>query len=164
MIGCIKVKVMAEMKKPHLGPISEGTSLNIMTEAPEKEILTVEILAQAIKAAIGQNNIPKEQAIDMAEHMLNFFGFHDEIIDNMLEPQDRDVFYTLEDYGLMATEREETTLWDGREWRINYWRFKKEKVFKLANHGAPEEDGDNKNELRDLYDSVPEEYWMSKSE
>ena len=27
---------------------------------------------------------------------------------------------------LLTTESEETTLWDGREWRIHYWRFKPE--------------------------------------
>jgi hypothetical protein len=25
---------------------------------------------------------------------------------------------------LLTTESEETTLWDGREWRIHYWKFK----------------------------------------
>ena len=29
-----------------------------------------------------------------------------------------DVFYTMEDLGILETEREETTLFDGREWRI----------------------------------------------
>jgi hypothetical protein len=31
-----------------------------------------------------------------------------------------------QDYDLLTTESEETTLWDGREWRIHYWRFKPE--------------------------------------
>jgi hypothetical protein len=29
-----------------------------------------------------------------------------------------------QDYDLLTTESEETTLWDGREWRIHYWKFK----------------------------------------
>ena len=53
----------------------------------------------------------------LAEHILNFFGYSDRIIDNVLHPEDRDTFYMLEDAGLMETEREETTLYDGREWR-----------------------------------------------
>ena len=31
-----------------------------------------------------------------------------------------------QDYDLLTTESEETTLWDGREWRIHYWKFKPE--------------------------------------
>ncbi|HQQ25202.1 MAG TPA: hypothetical protein PLR51_02875, partial [Methanomassiliicoccales archaeon] len=31
------------------------------------------------------------------------------------------------------TEREETTLYDGREWRIHYWLFRKERIFQLIN-------------------------------
>ena len=37
----------------------------------------------------------------LAEHILNFFGFSDRIIDNVLHPEDRDTFYMLEDAGLM---------------------------------------------------------------
>jgi len=36
------------------------------------------------------------------------------------------LFYMFQDYDLLTTESEETTLWDGREWRIHYWRFKPE--------------------------------------
>ena len=62
----------------------------------------------------------------MAERALGFFGFYDRIIDNALEPTDRNLFYMFQDYDLLTTESEETTLWDGREWRIHYWRFKPE--------------------------------------
>ena len=65
-----------------------------------------------------------EVAGGMAEHVLGFFGFYDRIIDNALEPTDRNLFYMFQDYDLLTTESEETTLWDGREWRIHYWRFK----------------------------------------
>jgi hypothetical protein len=50
-----------------------------------------------------------------------------------LEPEDRDAFYQLEDTGILTTEREETTLYDGREWRIHYWLFRKERIFQLIN-------------------------------
>jgi hypothetical protein len=62
----------------------------------------------------------------MAEHALGFFGYQDRIIDNALEPEDRNLFYMFEDYNLFTTESEETTLWDGRDWRIHYWKFKPE--------------------------------------
>jgi hypothetical protein len=50
-----------------------------------------------------------------------------------LEPEDRDAFYQLEDTGILTTEREETTLYDGREWRIHYWLFRKERILELIN-------------------------------
>lgn len=156
------VKKMAKARDDKRKIEIKNPSLNIMTFKSESDILTVSTLAKAIKAAIGHDNIPDEHAEKMAEHMLNFFGFHDKIIDNMLEPQDRDVFYTLEDYGLMSTEREETTLWDGREWRINYWRFRKDKIFKLANETPKMEKKKSRNEYEELYSSIPEEVWMCK--
>jgi hypothetical protein len=67
----------------------------------------------------------------VAHHVLNFFGYSDRIIDNVLEPEDRDAFYMLEDAGILTTEREETTLYDGREWRIHYWLFKRDEMSRL---------------------------------
>ena len=55
-----------------------------------------------------------EDARSIAAHVLNFFGFNERIIDNVLEPDDRDTFYMLEDTGILETERDETTLYDGR--------------------------------------------------
>ncbi|GIT41948.1 MAG: hypothetical protein Ct9H300mP10_09580 [Methanobacteriota archaeon] len=85
--------------------------------------LTLAQLTQAIrrKVDIDMETIVAES---IAEHALGFFGFSNRIIDNALEPTDRNLFYQLQDYDLLTTESEETTLWDGREWRIHYWKFK----------------------------------------
>ena len=85
----------------------------------EDSIVTVEELTQAIRNSPDNKGIPEEEAYDIARHVLNFFGYSDRIIDNVLEPEDRDMFYMLEDATILTTEREETTLYDGREWRIN---------------------------------------------
>ena len=80
-----------------------------------------------IDKAIQQHidiDMDSEVAQGMAEHALGFFGFYNRIIDNALEPTDRNLFYMFQDYDLLTTESEETTLWDGREWRIHYWKFK----------------------------------------
>ncbi|EQD55854.1 hypothetical protein B1A_11767, partial [mine drainage metagenome] len=37
-----------------------------------------------------------EESMEAAEHLINFFGYNDRVIDNMLEPEDRDAFYTME--------------------------------------------------------------------
>ena len=89
-------------------------------------------LAKAIRRSVGHEGMRPEDARSIAAHVLNFFGFNERIIDNVLEPDDRDTFYMLEDTGILETERDETTLYDGREWRIHYWMFRKERIFELA--------------------------------
>src|SRR3989442_15136262 len=79
--------------------------------------LTVDDLTRAIKNSIDRTGMKEEEARAMAQHVLNFFGYSERIIDNVLEPEDRDAFYMLEDSGILTTEREETTLYDGREGR-----------------------------------------------
>ena len=78
------------------------------------EVLTTETLASAINYSPEYSHMGDDESSYLAEHILNFFGYSDRIIDNVLHPEDRDTFYMLEDAGLMETEREETTLYDGR--------------------------------------------------
>ena len=84
--------------------------------------LTLAQLTDAIRHKVDAD-METSVAETIAEHALGFFGFSNRIIDNALEPTDRNLFYQLQDYDLLTTESEETTLWDGREWRIPYWKF-----------------------------------------
>ncbi len=121
----------------------------------KKEIkgpLTVDDLTKAIKNGISNTGMKKEEARAMANHVLNFFGYAERIIDNVLEPEDRDAFYMLEDLGILTTEREDTTLYDGRGWRIHYWRFRKDEIAELLR--AKEQKAEPS-----LYDDVPEDVW-----
>lgn len=124
-------------------------------------ILTVEDLTQAILNSIDRQDMEAEAARHMANHVLNFFGFNDTIIDNILEPEDRDAFYMLEDLGLLQTEREETTLYDGREWRIHYWMFRKDRIYELV---KDEEQGAKPpGQVADVYAEVPADIWTRGS-
>ncbi len=89
-------------------------------------------LSMAVRRSVGHDGMRKEDAEAIASNILNFFGFNERIIDNVLEPDDRDTFYMLEDCGILETERDETTLYDGREWRIHYWMFRKDRILELA--------------------------------
>jgi Family of unknown function (DUF6015) len=100
----------------------------VMTAGP----VDFDSLAKAIRRSVGHDGMRSEDARSIAAHVLNFFGFNERIIDNVLEPDDRDTFYMLEDTGILETERDETTLYDGREWRIHYWMFRKDRIFELA--------------------------------
>ena len=123
-------------------------------------ILTVDHLSQAIISSMGEYNMSKEEAEDMAQHVLNFFGYSDRIIDNVLQPDDRDLFYMMEDNGLMVTAREETTLFDGRDWRIHYWLFKKDRVFELADPNRKTSEKMEDDPFSKLYKDVPEDAWV----
>ena len=102
-------------------------------------------------------------AESIAEHALGFFGFSNRIIDNALEPTDRNLFYQLQDYDLLTTESEETTLWDGREWRIHYWKFKPDardfaRRAMLEGAKVPEDE----DPYAGIYDDVPTSLWKER--
>jgi hypothetical protein len=127
------------------------------------ETLTVDDLTKAIKNSIDKSGMETEAARSMANHVLNFFGYSDRIIDNVLEPEDRDAFYMLEDSGLLTTEREETTLYDGREWRIHYWLFRKEKIQELV-EAAEEKERKRAEEEDMVYSEIPDDIWKREPE
>ncbi|MEM2943574.1 MAG: DUF6015 family protein [Methanomassiliicoccales archaeon] len=118
---------------------------------------TVDDLAKAIRNSIDRNGMPDEQARAMASHIMNFFGYSERIIDNILEPEDRDAFYMLEDTGILTTEREETTLYDGREWRIHYWLFRKERILELLEMNGSSKHSDAGADS--VYDEIPDDVW-----
>ncbi|MFO7991666.1 MAG: DUF6015 family protein [Thermoplasmata archaeon] len=123
-------------------------------------VLTIEHLTSAIQNSVDGQGMEKAAAQSMAEHVLNFFGYNERIIDNILEQEDRDVFYMLEDAGLLTTEREETTLYDGREWRIHYWLFQKDKIMTLVQMEPKKEE--NYESETSVYDDVPDGVWSSR--
>jgi hypothetical protein len=127
-----------------------------------EETVTVEDLTLAIKNSIDKNmGMEEQQAYMLARHVLNFFGYSDRIIDNILEPEDRDAFYMLEDAGLLTTEREETTLYDGREWRIHYWLFRKDKIKHMMDSG-PAKPVEETTDGSGIYDDLPNDIWHRK--
>lgn len=135
---------MAIKTKTELGPL--GT-------------LTVDDLTRAIRNSIDRAGMKDEEARAMAQHVLNFFGYSERIIDNVLEPEDRDAFYMLEDSGILTTEREETTLYDGREWRIHYWMFRKERIAELVQAARQREELERRDSV---YDEVPDDVWNAR--
>src|SRR5436309_16011347 len=134
-------------------------AIQTKTDKGPTSALTVEDLARAIKNSIDRTGMNEEEARAMTTHVLNFFGYSERIIDNFLEPEDRDAFYMLEDSGILTTEREETTLYDGREWRIHYWMFRKERIHELVAAQKAKEEAEK---LGSVYDDVPDDFWASR--
>lgn len=125
--------------------------------------LTLAQLTSAIRSKVD-SDMEVVVAESIAEHALGFFGFSNRIIDNALEPTDRNLFYQLQDYDLLTTESEETTLWDGREWRIHYWKFKAnaEEFARAAAEAALLNQNEN-DPYSDVYDDVPVSLWKERS-
>jgi hypothetical protein len=124
--------------------------------------LTLAQLTQAIRYKV---DIDMETSVaeSIAEHALGFFGFSNRIIDNALEPTDRNLFYQLQDYDLLTTESEETTLWDGREWRIHYWKFKAD-AEELARLSVVEDKSEEEEDpYAGIYEDVPVSLWRERS-
>ena len=120
--------------------------------------LTLAQLTQAIKSKVD-TSMETTVAESIAEHSLGFFCFSNRIIDNALEPTDRNLFYQLQDYELLTTESEETTLWDGREWRIHYWKFKSKRLGEVAKKKVDEVI----DPYAGLYDEVPVDIWREQA-
>ncbi len=128
-------------------------------------IITLDDLSKAIANRVG---IDIEEARRDAGFVMDIFGFDDRVIDNVLDPEDRQLFYILEEEGMLTTEREETTLYDGREWRTHYWRLKKdtiaryskennsERIALLVDKKQPKNVSDD-----DIYNSIEDDMWTT---
>ncbi|MDP6845799.1 MAG: hypothetical protein QF460_02500 [Candidatus Nanoarchaeia archaeon] len=120
--------------------------------------VTPKSLTNAIMKSVGMSEAERPGAEGMADHLLGFFGYQDRVIDNLLEPADRNIFYQFQDWGLLGSESEETTLWDGREWRIHYWKIRTDSI---VDPGFFDEDEDveSNEEAIDIYNQLPDENW-----
>ncbi len=130
-------------------------------------IITLDALSRAIANRVG---LDIEEARRDAGFVLDIFGFDDRVIDNVLDPEDRQLFYILEEEGMLITEREETTLYDGREWRTHYWQLKKNTILDYAkdkNKVIRTVLYDKNQPIRDIsdesvYDGLNEDIWVTR--
>lgn len=122
----------------------------------DSRIVTLEVFTKAIVNRIGVND---EDAIHDANFVMDIFGFDDRIVDNVLEPEDRQLFYILEEEEMLRTEREENTLYDGREWRTHYWLFNKDNIFRYAEGGNSKKKKKEEDSLEAIYESISEDAW-----
>jgi len=129
------------------------------------KIITLEVLSKAIA---NRMRIDIEKARKNAGFVLDIFGYTDRVIDNVLDPEDRQLFYILEEEKILATNNEDTILYDGRKWRSHYWELKKNTILKYAK----EENNIMRNVITDkpvrdisgvcIYDSLADETWTKR--
>lgn len=83
-------------------------------------IITVESLATAI-SAIPDLELERKESLKLSHRILNYFGYDGSVNDFILERDMRGIFYMLEDAGLLSSNREETTFYDGKRWTLFFW-------------------------------------------
>jgi len=113
-------------------------------------IVTLDRLTRAVGKRL---QVEPAEARSLAYRILNYFGYSQTIIDNLVDQEDRKLFYQLHDAGLLRSSWETTLLLSGKSWRIFYWQLNLEDIRKATDEG-PEADADEP-----LYDNLPPEYW-----
>ncbi|MGA1819524.1 MAG: DUF6015 family protein [Thermoplasmatota archaeon] len=124
------------------------------------ELVTIENLRTALSKLFDQvEGTDQEWVEQIAEFVMDFFGYEERILDNRLTPKDRDVFYMLEGLGLLKTEMEEATIQKGKIWRIHYWILNTEKIKELVKELPEMEQDDEFMKEGSVYDNLSDMVW-----
>ncbi len=118
-------------------------------------VVTMSEIRAALRATVGRRGMSEEDICALADYLISFFGFDSEVIDNRLDMDDRDVFYMLEEAGLLSTRQEEIHIKKGKLWRIHYWILRADRIKELASATRIKADSDG----FAVYDGLPEEAW-----
>lgn len=121
-----------------------------------EQIVTIEKVKRVLGKTMGKKGIGEEEIDHLAHYLMNFFGYGEYVIDNVLNSEDRDVFYMLEEEGILKTSREEINLLKGKVWRIHYWILKKREILRQA---MEEEVEEVKEEDFSIYSEISDEVW-----
>jgi hypothetical protein len=122
--------------------------------------ITVDDVEKALQNTLGKKGMSEEEIKKLANYVMNFFGFDDTVSDNLLKAKDRDVFYTLQDEGILKTFQDQITIKKGKIWRIHYWVLKKTEILKLANLKEIEAKSDEYG----IYDEMSNDVWNRDNE
>src|SRR2546427_216306 len=75
----------------------------LVCETLPMPVVTMSETVAALRATVGKRGMAEEDLRALADYLMSFFGFETEAIDNNLDVADRDVFYMLEEEGLLTT-------------------------------------------------------------
>lgn len=117
-------------------------------------VLTIDEMCRSLMHLLGSKGVQIEDVRAIVEHIMNFFGYTDRVIDNILQPEDRDIFYMLEEVGVVRIENFEVTIAPGKGWCIHYWILCKKRLKDIA-----EQVGTGQEEEESIYEHLSEEVW-----
>lgn len=123
-------------------------------------VVTMDDMVKALANTMGKKGMSKEDQEKLAEWILSFFGYTDEVIDNKLTSEDRDVFYWLEEEGFLTTTQEEVHLKKGKLWRIHYWILKKDQILRISHQC--DDDICGPDDPSAVYNNMDDEMWKAR--
>ena len=109
-----------------------------------------------------------QKAKKIAIFVMDTFGYETRIIDNILKPSERQLFYMLEAEGFLTTGRERSRLHDGREWMTHYWTLRQIEIHRFAKnkmtHKIKEKIMMHTAKLSNptVYTSLSEDIWLTR--
>lgn len=106
-------------------------------------VVTREVLIAALENVFGSKGMVRGDVEELADFVLSFFGYEDYVLDNVLSSAERDIFYNLEECGLLNAHREEVNIAKGKAWRVNQWTYNKNNIDKAASKKVDEEPDKN---------------------
>lgn len=112
-------------------------------------VMTLDKLQEALENVLG---LEAEEARRAALTVLNYFGYSTVIIDNLIDQEDRKLFYQLHDVGLLNTFWETVILPSGRAWRTFYWELDEAAIDRALKRRE-----ERREEM--IYESLPDEIW-----
>jgi hypothetical protein len=98
-----------------------------------EQIVTHDVLTKTL--INSTKAISKEDKTKMANdamHVLNHFGYQDEVSDYLVSYETKALFYMLEDIGILTTSSEDVSTITTGDKTIPYWVLKKKHIFELA--------------------------------
>lgn len=125
-------------------------------------VVSIKEVRIALEKALASKQLSHEELDRLAERVMDLFGFTDQVVDNRLSPEDRDIFYMLEEAGLVTTIEDDVQVQKGKTWRIYYWVLKKDQILRLA--GEAEAKSTGKEPEADIYESISEDVWKHHDE
>ena len=128
-------------------------------------------LTDLSKAIMNRLRVDKKEARRIAGFILDLFGYEDRVIDNILDLEGRQLFYILEEEGMITSGREETTLYNGREWLTHYWQIKRKTIIRFSKNGKKRISNNTMNNSQSLqvtganniYNSLTREMWNARN-
>src|SRR3989454_10564654 len=118
-------------------------------------VVTMSETIAALRATVGKRGMSEDDLRALADYLMSFFGFETEAIDNNLDVADRDVFYMLEEEGLLTTRQEEVMIKKGKLWRIHHLNLRRERIKAFAHPLRPKPEVN----AFAVYNELPDDIW-----
>ena len=125
-------------------------------------VVSIKELTVALEKALSSKQMSHDEIGSLAERIMDLFGFDDQVVDNRLSPTDRDIFYMLEEAGLVTTIEDDVQVQKGKTWRIYYWILKKDQIMRLFMESDIKATA--KESEADIYETISEDVWKHHDE